>query len=204
MDDHFKVAQEDWEVLWKWTDEQWILSTCKDSRTSNLQESSLWWNVINDKSGLFCLISVTTSDNKYHLSSGITGNMSRHFAVLIVMLVTLDELGRGWHSQWLPVEIISPLWAIWAQPFFKQGSDDSLFWWRTAQTSFESVYISVAGQKGCEVAAVVKVPIAWAGGRWGQQVVLLPEPALIRFLPVRASVMMNGSGCGSCLLKSDS
>lgn len=102
----------------------------------------MWWNVINDKSRPFCLISVTTSDNKYQLSDGITGNVFCHFAVLIVVHVTLDALGRGWHSQWLPVEIISPLWALCARPFFKRGSDDSLFffffWWRTAQTSFES------------------------------------------------------------------
>ncbi len=126
------------EALQKWADELWILNTCKDSRTSNLHEFSMWWNVINDKSRPFCLISVTTSDNKYHLSDGITGNVSCHFAFLIVIHVTLDMLGRGWHSQWLPVEIISPLWALRTRSFFKRGSDDSLFWWRTAQTSFES------------------------------------------------------------------
>lgn len=96
------------EVLQKWADELWTLNTCKDSGTSSLHEVSMWWNVINDKSRPFCLISVTTSNNKDHLSDGITGNVSCHFTLLIVILVTLDVLGRGWCSQWLPVEIISP------------------------------------------------------------------------------------------------
>lgn len=185
----FKSA---WLIIWRWfveggevlqkrADELWILNTCKDSRASNLHEFSMWWNVINDKSSPFCLISVTTSDNKYHLSDGITENVSCHFALLIVLHVTLDVLGRGWHSQWLPVEIISPLWALWTRSVFKRGSDDSLFWWRTAQTSLKVVYISLAGHRSCEVAAVWKVPIPRPRGRWGQQVSLLPEPALIRF-----------------------
>lgn len=46
--------------------------------------NSLWWNAIDDKSSPFCLISVTTSDNKYHLSDAITGNVFCHLVVLIV------------------------------------------------------------------------------------------------------------------------
>lgn len=47
------------------------------------------------KAVLFCLISVTTSDNKYRLSDAITENVFCHFVGLIVIRVTLDVLGRG-------------------------------------------------------------------------------------------------------------
>lgn len=128
------------------------------------------------------------------------GMCSCHFVLLIVIRVTLDVLGRGWHSQWQPVEIISPLWALWTWPLFKQGSDDSLFWWRTAQTSFESgLHFTGRSQKlcsncclkGADTESLRQVRSTSVSVTWTCTDQVAPE---------RASVMMNSSGCGSCSL----
>ena len=75
--------------------QKWLLQKLVYELSSNRHESSLRRNVDKDKSHPFCLISITTSDNKYHLSHGITGNMSCHLVLLIVKHVTLDTFGRG-------------------------------------------------------------------------------------------------------------
>lgn len=60
------------------------------------------------------------------------------------------------------------------------------------------VFISLAGHRSCEVAAVLKVPILRARGRRGQ---VSPEPVLIGFTQKGLPFFMNGSGWGSCSLK---
>lgn len=75
---------------------------------------------------------VTTSITSQMLSQGMCS------AILLCSLyrVTLDVLGMGWQSQWLPVKIIFPLWALWTRPFFKRGSDDGLFWMGNCSNQF--------------------------------------------------------------------
>lgn len=136
----------------------------------------MWWNVINYKSRPFRLISVTTSNNKYRLSNGITGNALCHFPLRIV---DCCHLRCAWQGLTLTIAAGGnniPLWALWTQPFFEHGSDGSLFDGELLKPVFKAVYISFAGQTNCEVADVWKVPILRARGSRGQQVVLLPEP----------------------------
>lgn len=136
----------------------------------------MWWNVINYKSRPFRLISVTTSNNKYRLSDGITGNALCHFPLLIVSVVTLDVLGRGWRLQLLLVEIISPCELCGHSPSLSTVQMAVFFDGELLKPVLKAVYISFAGQTNCEVADVWKVPVLRAWGSWGQQVVLLPEP----------------------------